>query len=353
MEKARLFCEIDGVKYYDWTVYWNKDKYWAYPANYNLVFTYAISGNFEESCINDLLDDTFVPAVGSEIHVVSGCPVGMTDIRKNYTIKRKADDGCCNVFSPLSVNCRWLSCSSYSIVPSRQAIFISESRYPRDVKREKIALQNEINNAFPDLTDLERNEISFVENDLNLKYGCIPEAYLDLLQGKLQKPCISYKKLQFKTENELTQDILYLVYRAGKEKWNHDAGERFKIQLCALNEHNWRDYPGTVNMLFTDILNPRKSAYCMGMLGTSYIPKAAKELSNSMIADGIQFKSQKDIEMAQRFLKYIMGIPEDLQFTTIQTINKKFSEANINMNAFYRCFNNMVKLIPKKVENES
>lgn len=350
METSRIFCHINGTKYYDWTIYWNKDRYRNTPTN--PIITDQI---VRDLMINpdSLFDDCFVPNHGSEIYVAPGCPVGMADIRKNYVIKRKPDDGVCNVFSPQNVPYYYMSCEYVAVIPSRRSMVGIESCWPRDEKRSKQVLQNKVNEMFPDLTDFEKKEC-FTRDDLNLRPVLVNESFLSLLQGKLTKPCISYKKLEFKTENEVSLDILYLVYRSAQQQWTSENAEKFRIQLCALNEHNWRDYTGTISMLFNDILNTRTPYKCSGDLGSiSRIPKAAKEMVSSLNKTTLPFKSQQDLDMGQKLLMYLIGIPEGMRFTTMETIETKFAEQHIPLDSFYRCFDNMVRLTPKEFKDEA
>lgn len=358
MEKTRLFCRINGVDYYDWVIYWNKTRYDYGKAD--IVIGHEILNSMQEP--DSLLDDTFIPALGSKIHVVPVCPVGMADIRKNYVTKRNLDDGCCNVFSPFKGNYHYIGCELFAIVPTRKAFVVQESCYPRNQQDQMLNLNRRITTLFQDLTDEEAQQLIFVKGeDQNYSYaswfyrGDFPQAYVDLFFGKLTKPCVSYKKLEFKCENELTMDTLYLVYRAGMAKWSSDAEEKFKLQLCALNEHNWRDYPGTINMLFRDVLGfyRNSSTYCASTLNSiSKIPKAAKELVLSG-NNNDKYASQKDFELAQSLMMYAVGMPKDLKFTDMQTLREKFKEARISINSFYNCFNNIVKITPKQFEDES
>lgn len=351
--KSRLFCRLDGVDYYDWTIYWEKYNYRPY-VNDGIVVDKDLRRRIED--IDELLDDTFTLTPGSEIHVVPSCPICMADIRKNYITKRKVDDGCCNVFSPFKGSTNWVGCAMYAIIPSRRSFVVQESGWPRNDNKTKANLECKITNLFPDLSVEERNQIIFKsDNDSIFEYGNIPVAYVDLFFGKLTKPCVLYKKLEFKTENQVSLDILYLVYRAGMSEAYSDTIEKFKIQLCALNEHNWRDYPGTISMLFKNLLNPRSSSKCSGELYlVSRMPKAAKELVISMTRpETIPFKSQEDIDMAQRLLIYVLEMPENLKFSTMETIISKLQEKHISIDCFCRCFNNMVKITPKEFKDES
>ena len=84
------------------------------------------------------------------------------------------------------------------------------------------------------------------------------------------------------------------------------------------------------------------------------MPKAAKELVSSMTRpETIPFKSQEDIDMAQRLLIYVLEMPENLRFSTMETIIKKLEEKRISLDCFYRCFDNMIKITPKEFKDES
>ena len=345
--KSRLFCRIDGTDYFDWTVYWTNPRYGFHPKDTGVVIEANILKSFED-LDSSLLDNTFVPQHGSEIHVVPGCPVGMADVRKNYVIKRRPDEGCCNVFSPLKDNCQWIENKDYAIIPSKKAIVVAGSWYSSSDSR----IHQRVHEEFPDIVE---SDVQYYNKNLNLRYVEISEQWIMLLKGELKKPCISYKKLEFKTDNEVNLDILYLVYKAGMQKWSVENQNAFRLQLCALNEHNWRDYPGTVNMLLKEIINPDANyGICANELTSiSLFPKACRELIKTEFCTQIPFKSEKDMQMAQRLVIHVIGLPEDSPFTTIQKLATEFDKLKINMNCFYRTFDNIVKFRPKKFENES
>ena len=271
--KIQCYVLLDDKPYFDWTLYKKGDPYFTEKLDKYVALGNGIINSFAE-LDSKYLDDTFVPPYGSEIHVVPGCAVGMADVRKNYVIKRKADDGCCNVFSPLKDTSRNLWNNEYAIIPSKKAFVLSEKRYWAQNPTSNI--KDDIKYFFP---DIDFSDCTIVNGSLNVSAIQIAEDWIKLLKGEFSKPCISYKKLEFKTDNELTLDTLYLVYKTGIDTWSNDGQERFFIQLCALNEHNWRDYPGTLGVLMKDIMY-RKYATCAEALGSpSRLPKAVKELA--------------------------------------------------------------------------
>ena len=352
----RIFCRYDGVDYNDWTVYFkwsnrNLEHYKDRPiVAFQTSLTDAVFG--ENGTIHW---NQFVPPTGSEIYVAPGCPVGMADIRKNYVIKRQPDFGCCNVFSPINNILGYIDNKDFAVVPSRKAIVLSGDRWTSATSSD---IKKEVNFFFPDLAIDELDQVKYyMDARLGLRYAEIPESYLSYLSGTLQKPCISYKNLVFKTDNEVNTDILYLVYKTGIVKGcsGSEAMRTFHLQLCALNEHNWRDYPGTLSILMHDMLQcntPKSNGKCAADLTSpSHLPKAIKEMCKTGSVAEAPFKSQKDIEMAQKFILYVIGL-QDMQFTTIQDVAKAFNENRINMNCFYRTFDNIVKFRPKEFKNE-
>lgn len=357
--RLKIYCQIDGVDYYDWTVCFQGSSYYSsgfLEKGKNLVVLGADIFNQikEESC--SFLDDKYIPKNGSSIHLVSGCPVGIADIRKNYTIKRKPDDGDCNVFSPYNGYRGILWNTAYAIVPSEKTIVLSN----KDKYSNALDIYQSLQHFFPDKWKIKDPcpvlpGADVYKKDLALFYTVPQEEWLMLLKGELKKPCVSYKKLEFKTDNEINTDILYLVYKTGIQRYGAETKKAFHIQLCALNEHNWRDYTGTVSMLFSNMLRPEDSKLCCSDLGSpSKLPKAVKEMVAHCTHTALPFKSQKDMEMAQKLIRLVVDIPEDRQFSTIEELATKFNEKKIYMHCFYRTFENIVKFRPKVFkENES
>ena len=357
-----LYCRIDGVDYFGWTLYYDNHnwKFKEHPHKEKLTAVGTDILNQMISLDNNLLNSTFTPQHGSEIHLVSGCPVGVADVRKNYVLKRKADDGTCNVFSPYKAGYNRFWNSSYAIVPSEKAIVLSnKSKYSTN----EMDIYQALVHFFPDKWRVNpclnpcpgMPGVDIHKEDLAVSYTELPEDWLKLITGQLKKPCISYKKLEFKTDNEVNLDILYLVYKTGIQPFSTDNQKAFHIQLCALNEHNWRDYPGTLNVLMRDLLhNKYNPSKCWNDLACiSALPKAVHEMVRRGYGEESSFKSKEDLEMTQELIKMVLDMPQDAQFSTVQELAVKFNERHINMNCFYRTFDNIVKFRPKEFKDES
>jgi len=356
--KMPVYCRIKGKEYFGWTLY-SSCKSWTYERIEHKENLIAVGTDMIEQMANldsRLLDDTFVPQHGSEIHLVPGCPVGVADVRKNYKLKRKADEGTCNVFSPYKGQYGHFWNTGYAIIPSEKAIVLSNRTiYSMDEMDIYQALQHFFPNKWKVNPCPGMPDVDIYAKDLPISYTDLPESWFKLITGQLQKPCISYKKLEFKTDNEVNTDILYLVYKTGKQRFSADAQKAFHIQLCALNEHNWRDYPGTLSILMKDMLYTKyNSSYCYNDLSSkSGLPKAVQEMVRTGMQSDVPFASSKDAQMAQKLIKMVVEIPEDKQFSTIQELAMKFNERKINFNCFYKAFDNIVKFRPKEFKNES
>ena len=347
--EVKCYARINGVDYFDWTLY-SIDSSWYRkldkdPARFIAIDTETLR-KFEDLDAS-LLDETFVPPLNSEVHIVPSCPVGMADIRKNYTVKRKPDDGCCNVFSPYKGCYGHFWNTDYAIIPSKRAIVLGhKNQWNKSLKNSKEIIQE----LFPELLP---TDYTVVNKEQNICYAELSDDWLMLLTKQLKKPCVSYQKLEFKSDNEVTLDILDLVFRTGSQQWSQDNQKAFHIQLCALNEHNWRDYKGTIGMIFHDVLCPfgrcRSNSIASDLRCLSRIPKAAKELVDScMKQEG--FVSKEDLELAQEFMRNFLGM-NGVKFTTMETVISKCGEHGINMQVLFGLFDNMVKLEPKQFGN--
>lgn len=338
----KVYLEEDGVKYYDYDLI--LDSPINDPEKYTAAFGMEVMKHFDEG-IDSLLDQNFVPQTGSKIHVVPQCVYAMDDIRNNYTIKRDVDSGCCNVFSPWPWNRRWanLWLYAYAIFPHEKLVAGIATRSYKDygTRLRELTLY---------IGDASNKDVKFFypykENTARrLILSQIPVTYTMLLKGKLKTPAISYKKLKFENVNELTMDMLQLVYNTGKITFpNQKDRENYIIQLNALNQHNWREYPVTMTILFHYLLWKNRTSTAFDIKSSiSRQSKVAKEICNFQTTT--EFKSKKDFDMAKQLVENFVQIG-DAQFTTASTLVKKLNGAGIPLEIFELFYGNIVKLIP-------
>lgn len=334
----KVYFAQDDVKYYDFDFYCD---YGGCDEPYTLLDNYVYN-LVTEGELDKLLDKNYIPALGEEIHVVPGCPIAMEDIRKNYKIRRGVDSGQCNVFSPYRSGSRSTYAYSYAFCPSRK-VFIATTRYRGDGNYKhaiNLLIQSLLSNGVISPED----KIKYFYNTKRLYEEKIPYAYLGLIKGELTKPCVSYKVLQFEHCNELSLEMLELVYRVCTvDKYSRDALTNAVVQLSALNQTNWRDYPFTISIFLNGLVN--QGIYTVVASRKSTQPKNIRALLTQESVD--KPASEKDYAMAKSLVDNLLGL-NGAQFTTYQTIRDKL---NVKQRwALFQVYDNIVKLVPKKYD---
>ena len=341
----KVYLDLDGQKYYGYDLLCDTD-YSNSAKGCTALLAYPTYDLLTSDKIDALLDDNYVPKLGSEIQVVPKCPVAMDDIRKNYKIKRDVDTAECNVFSPYSSSKGRFWTYAFAVVPAKEIIIIiNEYNYNGGyAKKLKNLVESYINAGLIGVTD---KVIYNTASPCDFYFERIPEAYLMLLEGKLQKPCISYKKLEFAHTNEMTMDILTLVYNTGNKSWASGNVKNFQIQMQALNQYNWRDYKFTLSILFHEFLNGYgASSFVFGK--KSQQPKAIRELLEiGYPRDEASRASDKDYAMAKRLVESLMDM-ENVKFTTVSTLLKKLDDHKLRFETFNLIYDTAVRITPNR-----
>lgn len=332
----KIYMRLNGVDYYDYDVILTEIPWRQMHIKDTSSYT-VIDKNVEKDLenITSLLDMQCAPQKGSSVHIVPDCPYALNDIRNNYTIKRSIDTADFNVFSEYSkTRCTWIHLTEYYIIPNLKTVIIFNS------KRMDIA-------SLPRASAILGKNIK--EEDVILStgtfslYASISNGYFKLLKKELTKPCVYYKNLDISSSLELTEDALQLVYASGKiQSRQDDAVNNFILQLNMLNQHNWREYPGTVNLLLNNILPG-----CCGVRNyvhrkLSQFPKQIKPFFSSYGKE-LTFKNEKDYEMSKRLI-YSILCSENIHFTTCDTLLNKLKEAHIDLDIYNKFFKTTVKI---------
>ena len=340
----KVFTIIDGIEYYNYKgIYDDGDNKW-YSRDFienAPVATSNVIKLLNEKHIDKLLDDSFVLNSNDPIHVVPDCKYSIKDIRNNYQIKRKFDDGVCNVYSPFDYSYSSASYINYTVVvkPKNTIIFLMKC----NSKNEAITYAREYFSEHFSIDDL------VVASDIHHIYTTKKfEPYIPLLLKTAQKPCVSYKKIQFNT-NELTPDVLTIMRNVGcKNYCDTDAIENFLIQLAVLNQHNWRDYPLSVRAAF-NTMNIRNTAMTYVFNHTSQYPKYVREMWDVWRGD-IKSINQKDADMVRNYYTSILGLKNETMFVNEVTLKEKLEEAKINIYDFNKVFELTTRITPKKYD---
>lgn len=329
------FLELDGQKYYNYTLLLLGHAYGRGDiAHTTLVVNRAVRDKLKT--LDGLLDPVPRPPKRTSIHLVSGSVIAVEDVRKNYILKRDADAGDYNVFSPLTRgSLKRFSPAVIALFPSYNLIVAGKDTITAAQALAEAKAEN------PDIVaaDLDYRQVKADSLD------CfnVSTAYADLLAGKLKKPCISYTQLDLNAPNELTVDVLTLVYNTGK-LWEYDNEDRknFLIQVNVLNQHNWREYPGTVSMLFGSMLKYAGVANSVA----SHISSCSKTVKEIMSCTNRPFAGEKDFNLARDFVNSLLNFG-GCRYTTLEQLEEKLHSIRLSRQYFSMLYNDMVRITPK------
>ena len=333
----KVFIEHEGQKYYNYDLRFTTAPSWLTGV------TTMVDQNVRErlETMEGLCDTTFSAPKGSDVYVMPHCKVALDDIRKNYKTKKKVDTGICNVLSPVLLQrCRVVSVS-ISLYPSRKLAIATATALITAQQTSNIAANHDhlytmLYNTCP--LDTVQIESSYLVEVVKEKQYILP-----VLEGTLSKPCISVDSLCYDTGNKITLDALQIYYRTGIRPW-YESGvkENFEIQCKALNQSNWRDYPGTICLI----------NHMMVMSGGSVFNRIVGRRASqskpvkSILSCESHFVTDDDRRMAQDFLDSLLNIGEG-KFTTPSILLRKCNNLGITIDEFEDVFSCVCRVVPR------
>lgn len=338
--KEHAYFRINGKGYIDY-------KLFNLTCSRDANDTVAIGLDFRSHYLDDiqtspLLDHTFRPKRNDEIYVAPRCKYALDDVRKYYTIKRAADSGVCNVFSEKTFQRKAytdvISINKALIFPNAKMIFVAYTSSTIEFEALRLGV------TLP----TGENPISVSSYEYYYLYK-LDDCLIKLINGELKKPCIPASSLDINSENELTLDVLQLVYNVGRANYyDKDAEKNMVIQLRALNQYNWREYKGTVSLLLNHIL-PKGNQVCVYMrTRKSIYPKEVRELLETV---NEPFKNNKDLLLAQRFVDNLLQLG-CRKYASMTDLLSKLSGAHIPPYIFSKLFTDTVRMVPRTFEDE-
>lgn len=316
------------------------------PARHKLVvsdeYRYSLENKIEQYC-----DNNFLPNLGDEIHVVSGCPIPCQDLRNNYKLKREFDDGVCNVFS---------NTGKYSF-RKIYATFLFNAEHRLLIASTKnnskgISYSQKLDNCAGVVPKEYKNlEFKFYDCVIDLCFYAESNHYLDLLMHTNKKPCIVHSKLKM-NRNEVTIDIINMVHMACTNKSStKESLDNAILVLSTLSQYNWKDYPMTMSFLFNILEYHSWNVYYYMHKRVNYMPKAIREILST---DHYSFDNptEKDWNMCRKFIDNLLGI-YDTMFVSIKNMEEKIDKCGIPKYLFDKLYDTTVRIVPKKTWEES
>ena len=337
----KLYIQHEGTKYYGYTLFGNDLSVFGTA---NAIFDDKVT--YQLRHIDCLMDSTQRPMKGSSVNVIQDCALPVATIRNNYTIKRGFDTADYNVFSSQDAQ-KYCYVKQILLYPAAKAAIISKDRTLTKTEladRLQMYLQHTLV-IYDDciLVNPERHWIT-----LNwLRIGINEEPYMALLEGTLKKPCVKYDQLDITTDNVLTTDTLYIIYKLGMETCGSESNvEKLAIQVKALEQMNIDLYPGTMTLINCIFQNARGTAGRELINTKGGYDKATKRLL-SISKNPI---SNDDYAMGQSLIETIVGM-KDIRFTDWDTLCGKLYSFHVPWHCFSMFYKNIVKL-DKKTINE-
>lgn len=290
---------------------------------------------------------TIRPPKQSTIYITPKMPYPIEDIRNNYKIKRTPDTADYNVIGPLDFWQRGQNTVYYyavAIFPSLHSIYVktndNSGLTPGELYKEALVC---LPNA--DFNDMIFHKFQYWERFFIHTGDTI---YKKVLDGTLMKPCVPWNNLDIAGQNPLTNDILNLVAKTGEVlRYEKDAEKNFIMQLNVLNQHNWREYPGTIAMLFLELMKYKSKPANVYAEVKGHISTYSKVIKELLTHKYVVFQSEKDEEFARQYIDSLLNIG-DCKFATMSELKRKLESINLSQNTFDQLFNSIVRITPKK-----
>ena len=282
---------------------------------------------------------------GSPIHVLPNCQYAAEDIRRHYTVKRIADTGDYNVYSPLNMNkCYWVKYIRVETVlywPTKK-IAIGTNTEKVDIER----LAQDILKFVPTMSSAETKDFKILFKDTYMTLYFLHDyknTYAKVLDGVFKKPLVSLEQIDITNENQLSLDVLMLVYHTIYNTGKFEDKSNIVTQLNMLNQYNWRSYPGTMSV-FTAILCGQSAFNQMRRQSSHY----NKTINEFLTYKESSFWKQEDLELAQAFLHELLGF-DKVMFVRASDLDNKLRKYAIPPHIFEKVFDTIVKISPKRI----
>lgn len=340
--KKKLFLAIKGVSYYGW-------DFITWGNSYDLNHSNCLLDGDAISILKNPTYTDFTPNEGDEIHIENS-PIAVSDIRKHYKLKRQFDSGSCNVYGLNKETVHYYG--NWSSHPTTLFIFPDVKTIVGIIGQQGLSLGQIVARV----KELENQKFTVVVVSFNYAYINLSDMEQAMLLGTVKKPIISFDQLPITSENELTTEQLQLIEKLGMERYSDESKRNYVTQMCALNQYNWRDYPGALSVFFSICNKLAKRASYRGDLIFSQMskphsfPKAAQEIVKKH-ATLQPFKSQKDYELGLEILESKIGkVPE---FVTVSSLFEKSGTTGVPILTILHCFNDVVRLKHLKIDDNT
>lgn len=331
--------KINGTLYTDVTIYSDHGRG---ISNNTIIIDDSLFSELNDK-IRGLKNETFVPALGSDIHVVPDCPIPTQTLRNNYNLKRNLDSGCCNVFSKIQSTCHHKYIQRFLFDPINKILLFSNANYWQDVKPESFYTSKCLQVAPPDIIN---NSYEFHSECISVYIGKIHQSYLDFLFDRCKKPCILSSNLPL-SKNELTVDMLQMVLSSGRQECSKDNKNSFVMVLSTLSQYDWKKYPYSIRFI-KDLLGESYNSVYRDISATpSQMSKAVSDFYKFSSSISIIDATAEDKNFALQLCNSALGI-FDTKYVSYRDLCLKIIASCISEKYINELYDIVVRIKPKE-----
>jgi hypothetical protein len=134
----------------------------------------------------------------------------------------------------------------------------------------------------------------------------------------------------------------------GNSQRNGVNEEKLALELSAMAQYNWRDYPRTIRCLKSLLNYYRRSAYSCLEHRRSQASKSIRPILD--FDPDCKAASQADFDMAKRLMLKVLGLQDGIKFVNYVDIQKRMHDYGVPLWLFHEVFDTVVRIKPKKYE---
>ena len=312
------------------------------------VLSSSLDNVLSAKTISNFCDKTFVPKKDDPVYLSPDCILARDDVRKQYKLKRAVDTGVCNVVSGME---SWIGrgygtsamVSAFHVYGDTVVAFTTDG-----YKALPIPSLRWIENVIGIPQHLFEYRVDYTVR-LFWKNNGLSEIYQKLLTHTNKTPIIHHSSLQIDGCAPLTMDTLTVLEKTAQR--HEDSGRQLVLALQGINQCSWRQYPGTLSLLWWHLFSSAGafSEYHYLYRHRSMIPKAALALSKFLYSSSYDtpFASDDDYNLALNWMNTKLGITKEQMFIPLEVLEKHLSSKQITKGAFNKVYDNIIRVRPK------
>lgn len=281
------------------------------------------------------------PKPGDKLWIAPDCIISRDDVRKEYKIKRKAEDADFRVISEKKRHHYDIGYYDQFIVSHASKTIIAlwnrESEY-------KINTPNKVRNVLGISVDSVDNIVS--QGQYLYYRKDTAGVYSDLITGK-GTPIVHHSQVPLTKSLPVTLDTLTVLQTACRCPDNPKNEHALILQLQALNQCDWQKYIYTLRNFFQK--NNMWYNACAGfMKRKSAWPAGIKQMCDELLCGTIApCDNKEDFELYKSWIKRRLGVTSDVAVLSLDKfesllLNKCVSQSEID--TLYNC---TIRITPK------